>query len=99
MPEDGNNFECIWCQDKRATLRAARIHDIVCPKNRLRARIDLATSTAFKYAQIDGAHHKAWVLDKMVRALLGPKYDSWIRDYKRGDDGPQTYDWDEGIAP
>lgn len=48
---------------------------------------------------IDGAHHKQWVIDQMVRALTGDKYDEWVKEHKAGDDGPDTYDWDEGIAP
>jgi 3-methyladenine DNA glycosylase AlkC len=45
--------------------------------------------------QIDGAHHKAWVIDQAVRALAGPYYDELIASYK--DNG--EYEWDEGIAP
>ncbi len=36
------------------------------PSPRQRA-IDLAV----RYGQIDGAHHKAWVIDQMVRVLTG----------------------------
>ena len=27
------------------------------------------------------------------------KYEKWVKDAKSGKDGPNTYDWDEGIAP
>lgn len=27
------------------------------------------------------------------------EYKKWIRDYCNGEDGPETYSWDEGIAP
>lgn len=49
-----------------------------------------------QYGQIDGAHHKAWVIDQVVRALQGDDkhYAKFIRTYER--DG---YTWDEGIAP
>jgi hypothetical protein len=62
-------------------------------------RIDLALDFALRYGQIGGDHHKAWVIDQMVRALTGDQYEQWVREAKDGEDGPNTYDWDEGIAP
>lgn len=32
--------------------------------------IEKALEYAYRYGQIDGAHHKQWVIDQMVRALL-----------------------------
>ncbi len=61
--------------------------------------IETTLSIASQYGQIDGAHHKSWVIDQMVRTLLGDEYAAWVADYKRGEDGPDTYSWDEGIAP
>lgn len=60
-----------------------------------------ALDIAFKYAGIDGAHHKAWVIDQMVRALLSDPddYKEWVRKFQDGEYGPETYLWDEGIAP
>ena len=58
-----------------------------------------ALEIARKYSQIDGAHHKSWVIDQMCRSLLGDKYEIFIADYKAGEDGPLTYEWSEGIAP
>jgi len=26
-------------------------------------------------------------------------YLSWVKDYQAGEDGPETYEWDVGIAP
>jgi hypothetical protein len=60
---------------------------------------DAALSIARQYGGIDGKHHKAWVIDQMCRALLGNKYEQFVADAKAGEDGPETYDWDEGIAP
>ena len=52
------------------------------------------------YGGIDGAHHKQWVLDQVVRVLLGPcAYERWVIEQKAGEDGPNTYSWDGGIAP
>lgn len=62
-------------------------------------RIEVALSTAHNYGQTDGNHHKAWVIDQMVRSLTGEGYEEFVRAYCDGEDGPHTYDWDEGIAP
>lgn len=39
------------------------------------------------------------VLDQVVRALTGNKYEEWVKKQKTGEDGPETYDWEEGIPP
>lgn len=51
------------------------------------------------YGSTDGAHHKTWVIDQMVRALTGDGYASWVAEHKSGEDGQDTYEWDCGIAP
>jgi hypothetical protein len=76
------------------------------------------------YGQIDGSHHKQWVLDQVARILNGcelifkmAKWDNgleelrvttgkpsdvyiqWVNDMKDGEDGPDSYGYDEGIAP
>lgn len=56
--------------------------------------IGQALDLAWRYSQIDGAHHKAWVIDQMVRVLAGDDYERVIRE--RCADG---YEWDVGIAP
>lgn len=61
--------------------------------------INQAVELAVNYGGIDGAHHKAWVIDQMVRALTGDNYEAVVTDAKNGEDGPDTYEWDEGIAP
>ena len=61
-------------------------------------RIDAACGLAWEYGQIDGGHHKMWVIDQMLRALLADRYDAWVADYCRGSDGNE-YEWDKGIAP
>lgn len=62
-------------------------------------RVEEALDTAIRYGQIDGAHHKTWVIDQVVRTLLGDKYDATIAESNAGEDGPNTYTWDTGIAP
>lgn len=58
-----------------------------------------ALTLAFEYGGFDGAHHKMWVIDQMCRALTGENYDTFVAHAKNGKDGPDTYEWDEGIAP
>ena len=62
-------------------------------------KINLAIKLAVRFGGIDGDHHKAWVIDQMVRALTGADYDKIVADAKAGEDGPDSYGWDEGIAP
>lgn len=62
-------------------------------------QIKKAISIAVKYAGIDGAHHKQWVIDQMVRTLAGEHYEEIVRDACDGAEGPNTYEWDCGVAP
>lgn len=62
-------------------------------------RIDKAIDIAVRYGGIDGANHKMWVIDQMVRALAGDDYSQIVADACDDEDGPDTYEWDEGIAP
>ena len=57
-------------------------------------RIAEALDVIADYGTIDGAHHKQWVLDQVVRKLCGTieKYRAWLVKHA-GDD------WDTGIPP
>jgi hypothetical protein len=61
--------------------------------------IKAALEVIERYGGIDGGHHKQWVIDQVARHLLGDQYTQWVVDMKDGEDGPNTYEWDEGIAP
>jgi len=77
-----------------------------------------------RYGQIDGDHHKLWVLDQIARIYNetkvivklakwdngdeeyrfeldepSKKYLDWVDHMKDGEDGTDTYSYDEGIAP
>jgi hypothetical protein len=70
-----------------------------------------ALNFAIRFGGIGGDHHKAWVIDQMVRALTGCPIDSQgiqgeseeyiklVQEAKAGDDGPETYAWEVGIPP
>ena len=62
-------------------------------------RIDEAVSLIIRYGGIDGDHHKAWVLDQVMRALTGDQYERIVKEACAGKDGPNTYDWNVGIPP
>ncbi len=62
-------------------------------------KIEKALELILQYGGIDGAHHKTWVIDQVVRVLTGDGYEQWVRDACDGEDGPDTYDWDVGIPP
>jgi hypothetical protein len=87
------------------------------------AAIKEALKLAADYGSTDGAHHKMWLIDQMVRALTmcpmvevttkdykgeeytyldygdSDKYLAWVAAHNDGEEGPDTYHWDEGIAP
>ena len=78
-------------------------------------RIENALSIAFRFGQIDGAHHKAWVIDQIVRALCGCEYNNdyeycdsqnqeyqdWVYEYCYGEGVAEDdyYEWEIGIIP
>ncbi len=43
-----------------------------------------------QYGDIDGAHHKQWLIDQIVQCLTDD-YGSWVSEY--------GHTWDTGIAP
>jgi hypothetical protein len=51
------------------------------------------------YGAVDGSHHKQYALDQVLRKLTGDDYEEVIKEWCNGEDGPETYTWDEGIAP
>lgn len=55
----------------------------------------LDTLQLLLFENVDGGHHKQWLIDQAVRKLTGPLYQDVIKFYEK--DG--NYSWDEGIAP
>ena len=67
-------------------------------KSKRKKRIKHAAEVAEQFAGIDGGHHKQWVIDQMLRAMLGTKgYREFVAKYN----APEEYeDWDKGsVAP
>lgn len=63
------------------------------------SKVEQALEIAGRFGGIDGDHHKTWVIDQMVRKLTEDNYEAWVLDMCAGEDGPDTYGWDTGIAP
>lgn len=62
-------------------------------------RIEAAIALAIRFGGTDGDHHKAWVIDQMLRILAADDYERIIREANDGEDGPETYSWEVGIPP
>lgn len=63
-------------------------------------RIKVALEIARRYAEVDGAYHKAWVIDQMARALLGCTGSFVSEEYRRFVQAARAEgEWDTGIAP
>lgn len=65
-------------------------------------RIVDALEIAYRHGGHYGeTHHQAWCIDQMIRTLCGSEeaYNKWVREYEDGEEGPNTYEWDIGIAP
>ena len=63
------------------------------------ADIEKVLELIFQYGQIDGDHHKAWVIDQIVRILTGDKYKEWVKEYTYDEETGECYGWNKGIAP
>ena len=58
--------------------------------DQLKGKVDKAIGIAVRYGQIDGDHHRAWAIDRMVQALAGDRYGAFVRS---------SPSWYAGIAP
>ena len=65
------------------------------------ARVNAAASIAMRYGMVDELHHKQWVIDQMLRAMLGEVvYAKWIEDCNNDEVITAGHTpWDEGVAP
>jgi len=59
-------------------------------------RVQKAVELILRYGMIDGAHHKQWILDQVLRVLLADSYNDTIAQYNTDDDYAP---WDAGIPP
>lgn len=54
-----------------------------------------------EFGGVDGAHHKQWLLDQIVREIAGDEetYCEWVTEWNDGEEGAKTYEWDVGVSP
>jgi len=64
-------------------------------------RIAEACHIIAEWGGLNGVHHKQWVLDQVLRTLLGKDgYRTWVEERESFMDARGVYDgWDTGIAP
>ena len=69
----------------------------------MQERIEQVIKIVEQYGSIDGAHHKTWVIDQIMRTVLGENYEAWVAEQLAGrvDNAEEAYweEWDVGIAP
>ena len=94
---DDNDF------DEEATYLREESYMLETVLNMLKEKdkeIEKALEIAFQYGQIDGDHHKTWVIDQMVRILTGDKYNEFVKEYETDEEtGEKEWTWKNGIAP
>jgi hypothetical protein len=52
-----------------------------------------------QYSQKGDDLDKAWVIDQIARLFWEDRYHANVRAYCNGEDGPDTYEWSQGIPP
>lgn len=60
-----------------------------------------AVGVAAKWAMVDGERHKQWVIDQMLRRLLGDEgYRHWVDQWHNAQEDDEVFvEWDTGVAP
>jgi hypothetical protein len=109
---DVNRIKQEWKQEDNHTgmmgdyrlerhIEIGQLIDFVEQFKEVDEKIYKAIELAFQYGGIDGGHHKMWVIDQMIRILIDDEnlYNHYVKQACEGEDGPNTYDWDTGIAP
>ena len=98
---DNESELCPWCEIERLHKVIEKTDEGTRKRfDEYRTRIKGAIEMATEYGATDGAHHKMWVIDQMMRNLLTEQeYETEIACFEAGDDGKPWYEWDEGIPP
>jgi hypothetical protein len=56
--------------------------------------LERAAAIALEDGDVEGSHHKQWVIDQMLRVICGERYSYMIALYESN-----GREWDTGIAP
>ncbi len=62
-------------------------------------KADHALELAYRFGRFDGEGNKAWLVDQMVRALMGCRYEAWVKSVQLDGGDFLVYTWDEGTEP
>lgn len=91
-----NAKECLeeTIQNTYAEGKVIKLNNLAKYIQQLESKQQKVIDLIFQYGQIDGEHHKTWVIDQVVRILLEEQYDKWVKEYEEDD-----YTWEIGIAP
>ncbi|MFA4971562.1 MAG: hypothetical protein WC683_03035 [bacterium] len=80
-----------------ATSGALATETLRLTAEKARAMCRTAVDIPSRYGMIEGAHHKQWVIDQMLRKMLGEAgYATWVAGMNAD---PDFAPWDTGIAP
>lgn len=77
-------------RDAREVIRCPTEHEVA---------FEAAMALIVDYGMIDGTHHKQWLLDQIVRTILGEYYDLWLASYNESAKNNNCDLWDQGIEP
>lgn len=91
---------------REGSYTKCEVEDIVCEiqmeqysKLTNKEKIIKSKNMIIEYSNIDGSHHKDWVLDQTLRILTAENYIDEITEACYDEEGEEMYDWDTGIAP
>jgi hypothetical protein len=93
----------VLCDAEDGTTHSLRYRDITetefnpDPEERIKEAIAVIGEDGC----VDGSHHKQWVLNEVLRKLMGGEaFVAWLqKGYENGLDGEQYEEWDLGVAP
>lgn len=93
--ENGSSVYCIGCGEKALTADEAT--QLIFHSIHEGCRTTKVANIATRFGGIDGAHHKQWVIDQMLRVALGKhKYEKWLTEMNSD---PEYGSWDHGTPP
>lgn len=69
-------------------------------KTQLERDVWYAVDLILTYGQVDGAHHKMWLIDQVLRMLTKENYDEIIKNWCLNQEEDECeLEWDIGISP
>ncbi len=87
------------CEYDHVTVDVYKLQDLLTAYEKEKEKNNNVLGLIFEYGQTDGEHHKAWVIDQIVRIITENNYDKWVQHYEYDEETDEDYFWDVGIAP